>query len=224
LRAFLPRPLAALIAAVHLVAACLVLAHSSAHGQRIFTCVDDKGRKLTADRPIVECIDREQKEISPSGTVVRRIGPSLTAKERAAEDERARKATEERNRLAEEKRRNRALLNRYPDQKAHDKERIAALATADAVITAADRRLQDLDGQRTRLAQELEFYKGDLSKAPPVLRRQSEEIARQAQAQKRFIADQHDEKKRITARYDEELVRLKALWAQHAAPPPTAQK
>ena len=29
-----------------------------ATAQSIYTCVDGKGRKITADRPIVECIDR----------------------------------------------------------------------------------------------------------------------------------------------------------------------
>ncbi|WP_432214584.1 DUF4124 domain-containing protein, partial [Salmonella enterica] len=36
----------------------------------IYTCVDAKGRKLTADRPILDCIDREQKELNASGQVI----------------------------------------------------------------------------------------------------------------------------------------------------------
>ena len=36
------------------------------------------GRKLTSDRPIMECLDREQKVLNPSGTVKTKIGPSLT--------------------------------------------------------------------------------------------------------------------------------------------------
>ncbi len=64
----------------------------------------------------------------PSGTVKRKIGPTLTALEQAAEDDKARKAAEEQQRLAEEKKRERALLTRYPDQAAHDKERALALA------------------------------------------------------------------------------------------------
>ena len=48
----------------------------------VYTCIDAKGRKLTADRPIVECIDREQKVLNPSGTVRAKVGPSLTAQEK----------------------------------------------------------------------------------------------------------------------------------------------
>ena len=64
----------------------------------IYTCVDAKGRRLTSDRPIVDCLDREQKELNSSGTVRRTLGPSLTASERAAREERDRKAAEERQR------------------------------------------------------------------------------------------------------------------------------
>ena len=90
----------------------------------IYTCIDAKGRRLTADRPIAECIDREQKELSPSGTVKRQDRPGADGRRSAPPRKQERsKAMEERSRLAEEKKRDRALLARYPDQAAHDKER-----------------------------------------------------------------------------------------------------
>ena len=49
----------------------------------IYTCVDARGRKLTSDRPIPECNDREQKVLNPSGTVKSKLGPTLTAQERS---------------------------------------------------------------------------------------------------------------------------------------------
>lgn len=193
-----------------------VLAQASA--QAIYTCVDAKGRNLTADRPIAECLDREQRELTPSGTVKRRIGPVLTAQERAALEEKARKAAEERNRLAEEKKRERALLTRYPTKAAHDKERDTALAAADNAIAAATKSARELAAQRKKLDVELEFFKGDISKAPPQLKRQIEENQHHAGAQERFIANQDDEKKRINARFDEELAKLRQLWAPRAGP------
>lgn len=189
-----------------------------AQAQGIYTCVDSKGRKLTSDRPIIDCIDREQREITPHGQVVRKLGPSLTAEERAAEEEKERIAAEERNRQLEEKRRDRALLTRYPDKAAHDKERGSALATVDQVIETASHRIVELRRQRKKLDAEMEFYKGDTAKVPAQLKRQVDENEQQLAAQGRFIANQEDEKKRINARYDEELVRLKALWAQRAVP------
>lgn len=188
------------------------------HAQGIFTCVDAKGRKITADRPIADCIDREQKEITPTGSVVRKIGPSMTAAERVAEEEKQRKTAEERNRLLEERKRDRALLTRYPDRTAHDKERLAAIATVDEVIATASRRVAELVRQRNRFELELEFFKGDLKKAPPHLKRQIDDLESQVGAQRRFIANQEEEKKRVNARYDEEMVRLKVLWTQQGIP------
>lgn len=186
---------------------------AQASTQAIYTCVDAKGRNLTADRPIAECLDREQRELTPGGTVKRRIGPVPTAEERAAAEEKSRKAAEERNRLAEEKKRERALLVRYPNKPAHDKERSAALAVADEAIAAARKSASELAAQRSKLNTELEFYKSDLSRAPAQLKRQIEENQQHAQAQERFIANQDDEKKRINARFDEELAKLRQLWA-----------
>ena len=194
----------------------------SVNAEGIYTCVDSKGRRLTADRPIADCIDREQAEISPTGKVVRKIGPSLTADERLAEDEKARKLAEERNRQLDEKRRDRALVARYPDRMVHDKERAQALSTADDVIASAAKRSAELAVERRKLDTELEFFRSDLSKAPPHLRRQIQENEEQVAAQKRFIAGQEAEKQRIIARYDEELVRLKVLWAQREPPSASA--
>jgi len=60
---------------------CLVLLAGSAVAQGIFTCVDAKGRKITADRPILDCMDRDQQELSRFGTVIRKVSATLTAKE-----------------------------------------------------------------------------------------------------------------------------------------------
>jgi hypothetical protein len=185
---------------------------SPAWAQTIYSCVDAKGRRLTADRPIAECMDREQRVMSPSGTVVRKLPPSLTAEERAAQEEAARKAAEERARIEEEKRRDRALLSRFPDKAAHDKERAIAIATADSVVAAAVKRAADLAAQRQRLDTELEFYNGDPLKVPSRLKHQLEESDREIEAQKRFIANQAVEKRQIDARFDEELARLRKLW------------
>jgi hypothetical protein len=187
---------------------------AQATGQSIYTCVDAKGRRLTADRPIAECTDREQTELNPTGTVKRKIGPQLTAQERAAEEEKARVAMEERKRLAEEKKRDRALLTRYPDNATHDKERGAAMALVDEVIAMAHRRTAELAAERQRLDAELEFFGRDMSKVPAKLKRQIEENSASMQAQQRFVAGQEEEKRRVAARFDEELVKLKQLWAQ----------
>jgi hypothetical protein len=185
----------------------------------VYTCVDAKGRKLTSDRPIVECIDREQKILNPSGTVRAKVGPSLTAKELADIEAKEKREAEERNRTAEEKRRDRALLTRYPSKAVHDQERADALAQITVVIKAASNRLEELGKQRRSIDEEMEFYKKDPTKAPAYVRRQLEENTQSQAVQRRFIGEQEAEVKRVNERFDDELGRLKQLWAAAAAVP-----
>lgn len=190
----------------------------------VYSCVDAKGRKLTSDRPIAECADREQKLLNPSGTVRAKVGPTLTAQERAQQEEREKQESQARAMQLEEKRRERALLVRYPSKEAHDKERTEAIAQVGVVIQAANKRIEELLQERRKLDEEMEFYKKDPTKAPPLLRRQADDLAQSMASQKRFIGEQENEVRRVNARFDEELVRLKLLWAAQtpARPPPTA--
>jgi hypothetical protein len=197
-----------------LAAGLLAPAWAQPAGGSIFTCVDAQGRKMTSDRPIVECLDREQKELNRNGTVRRTIGPSLTAVERAAEEERQRKVAEERQRQADEKRVEKVLLLRYPNEAAHDAERVKALRAAQDVVAAGQRRVADLLEERRKLQDEAEFYK-DPAKWPAKLKRQFEENEQQIAAQQRVVAAQEEEKRRIDARFDDELQRLRGLWRQY---------
>lgn len=188
----------------------------------IYTCVDAKGRKLTSDRPIPDCIDREQKVLNPSGTVNAKVGPTLTAQERAEVDGREKLAIEERARKEEEKRRDRALLMRYPEKAVHDAERAEALLQISVVKAAATKRVVELRRQKVDIDAEMEFYKRDPAKAPGSLRRQVDENANSLAVQARFIADQEGEIQRVNTRFDEELGRLKELWKLRAPPPSAA--
>ena len=193
--------------------------------QAIYTCTDAKGRKLTSDRPIAECTDREQKLLNPSGTVKARLGPTLTDQERADLEVKQKAELEERARLNEEKRRDRALLIRYPNKTVHDKERADALTQIAVVRQAAVNRADELKRQRTDVNREMEFYKKDPGKAPPSVRRQVDEVDQSLAIQLRFIADQDGELKRVNARFDDELARLKQLWSlQPPVPATTAEK
>lgn len=186
----------------------------------IYSCIDSRGRKLTSDRPIPECNDREQKVLNPSGTVRSNVGPTLTAQERAEQEEKEKVLAQERARKDEDKRRDRALLQRYPNKGVHDTERGEALHQISVVKSAAANRAEELKRQRVVLDEEMEFYKKDPTKAPLRLRRQVDELAESLAVQVRFIADQENETKRVTARFDEELVRLKLLWPLRAAATP----
>lgn len=194
----------------------------SASAQGIYTCTDAKGRRLTADRPIIDCIDREQTELSNGGLPRRKIAPTPTAAEQAAEEEKAKRFEEQRIRVAEDKKRERALVTRYPNRGLHDKERAVALALVDSVTAAAQKRAGELIAQRQTLDGEAEFYKIDPSKTPPKLKRQITDVDAQLATQRRLLTDQDAEKVRVNARFDDELSRLKVLWAQDGAVPTAA--
>ena len=184
----------------------------------IYTCVDRNGRRLTADRPIAECLDREQRELGPSGIVRRQIGPSLTEQERAAQEVQRRKEAEARARELEERRRERVLTARYPDKATHDVERAAAIQMVDDVTATAEKRLVELAQQRKTFDVEMEFYKKDPSKAPMSLRRKIAENEESIAEQQRFIAGQDQEKRRVHQRFDVELAQLRKLWDAQRMP------
>lgn len=190
----------------------------SAMGQGIYTCVDAKGRKITSDRPIAECMDRAQKEISPAGTVKRVLAPPPNAAERAALEEKEKAEAEARSKAAEEKLRDRALLTRYPDRASHDKERTAALELVNEGIRTATKRSDDLTAQRKGIITELDFYKSSPGKAPPALKRRLDETDGNMATQKRLIAEQEAEKKRVIQRFDSEAAKLRPQWDVAGAP------
>lgn len=212
--------------------AALLSGSAIAQTGSIYTCVNAQGRKITSDRPITECLDRNQQEMTSTGTVKRTIGPTLTARERALQEEKDKQAAELRANAAEEKRRDRALLLRYPSRQVHDQERQLALAQVDEVTKAATNRTRELAGQRRLIEQDLEFYKKDIAKAPAALKRRLDENDTAVAVQQRFIVDQDSEKQRVNTRFDEELVKLKQLWllagvptsAAAALPAPAAAK
>jgi hypothetical protein len=194
------------------------LARAQAPAGGIYTCVDRNGRRLTADRPIPECLDREQRELSPSGTVRRQIGPSLTEQERSAQEAQQRKEAEARAREVEERRRERVLTTRYPDKAAHDVERAAAIQMVDDVTATAEKRIAELKQQHKAFEVEMELYKRDPNKAPMALRRKIAENEDSIAEQQRFIAGQDQEKRRVHQRFDAELAQLRKLWESQRLP------
>ncbi len=177
-----------------------------------YSCTDSNGRKLRSDRPIPQCNDREQTVLNPSGTVRARVGPTMTAQERAEAQAKRKADEEEKSAAFDERRRERALLIRYPSRDVHDKERGQALAQVADVVDAARKRIEALQIERKKNTAELEFYQSDVNKAPPVLRRQIEQVRRDMESQERFILAQEGERQRINTRFDEELVKLRELW------------
>ena len=183
----------------------------------IFTCVDAQGRRITSDRPIAACMDREQRELSSSGSVKRVIPPEPTAEERATLDAKRKADAEQTARLAEEKRKERALLSRYPNEAAHQRERAKALESVDVVENTIQKRIEELVKLRAGLDDEMAFYAKDPAKAPPLLKRKIQDNESLVSAQQNALKQQAGERQRVNERFDAELEQLRRLWAQAAA-------
>lgn len=198
--------------------AALAQAQAPANMGGIYACTDANGRRITADRPIAACVDREQRVLGNTGVELRRVGPSLTEQERSALEAKRRQDQAEQMRLREERSRDRAMLARFPNQGVHDAARAEAIAQVNDVIGVAQQRQVDLKERRRKLNTELEFYQNDPKKAPANLRRQLNDNTESQAEQQRFIKHQDEEKLRINQRFDAELQQLRRLWADQPAP------
>jgi Domain of unknown function (DUF4124) len=208
-------------------AAAALLAPPWAQGEPakggIYTCVDANGKRLTSDRPIAECTNRDQRLLNPDGSVRAVVPPAPTADERAEADARERRAALELAARQDAVRRDRNLLARYPNEAMHRKSREAALEDVRMAMRASEKRIALLEKDRKPLLDEAEFYIG--RPMPPKLRQALDGNDASVDAQRVAVQNQQAELVRINALYDAELDHLKRLWGGarpgSLGPPPT---
>lgn len=206
-----PRLRHALVAALACALGAPVLAQTPAkQTPGIYSCLDSQGRRLTSDRPIPECQTKEQTLLNQDGSVRRVIPPPMTAEERAEREAAERRAAEERVAKVDAYRRDRNLMNRFPNEAAHRKAREAALDTVRTAMKNSTLRLKDLANERRPLLEEAEFYRGRT--LPASVKQRLESVEASVDAQRQLIATQEAELVRINKLFDVELDRLRKLW------------
>lgn len=197
-----------------LIGAALLGAAAGAWAQArsvgIYTCIDDKGVRRTADRPIAECSDREQRVLNADGSLKRVVPATLTSEERAEREAAERKAAEERAAMNDAVRRDRNLKARFPTEAAHQRAREAALEIVRVGMRASQQRIKDLQAERKPLTEEAEFFRG--RQVPARLRQQIEANETSVAAQRDLVLTQEAELVRINRIYDNELEHLRKLW------------
>jgi len=194
-----------------LAAACACALAQRPAGEGIYTCVDDKGRRITSDRPIPECSAREQQLLNRDGSLKKTVPPVQTAEERAEQELRERKAAETRAAQADAVRQDRLLMQRYKSPEEHRRGRVAALDAVRAALAATDERLAGLGRERKQYTEEAEFYRG--RQVPQKLQQQIDSVDVAMAAQRNAAQNQRAELDRVNRLYDIELERLKRLWA-----------
>ena len=197
-------------------------AQNTGSSSAVYSCVDAEGRRLTADRPIAACADREQRMTLPGGAV-RTIGPTYSEKERAEQFARQRQEAEDRYRANDGKRRERALAVRFPNKAAHDAERDDAVDVLKGQIKIVQERKTSLLADRTKIDEEMEFYKKDPSKAPQALQSRLKYNKDEIKEVDEQVASINEEIKRTHQRFDEEAQMLKQYWPASSAPKPVSK-
>ncbi|UUX96266.1 hypothetical protein [Aquabacterium sp. J223] len=210
----LPRTVAAWLGLLA-AAGAMAQAAPATGGDGIYTCVTADGRRLTSDRPIADCTGREQRLLNRDGSLRRVVPPAMSSEERAERELEELRRERERAARADAVRRDRNLVNRYPDEASHQRAREAALDTARGAMRVSENRLRDLTAERKPLLDEAEFYQG--KPLPAKLKRALDANDASAEAQRQAIANQQAELERINQLYDVELARLKRLWTERAA-------
>ena len=190
---------------------------SAAAQERMYKCVDARGKVYYTQVPPPECLGRDTQELNKSGTLIRKNPaaiPLTPAQEQAREAER-RKKIEDEERSKEERRKNLALLNTYSSEKDIEEARTRALAEVQGAIEDTERRIAGAQKRHNELEAEKEFY---VKKQMPFKLRQ--EIANNDIEIKNQIVLLDAKKKEIStinAKYDEDKRRYVELTSGKGA-------
>ena len=158
------------------------------HAAEIYSCVDAHGKRLTSDRPISACLDREQRVLSRSGAVKRIVPPSYTPSETAAIDARNRQEEAQRLQAKAKAKSMAALLQRYPNASAHMAARILEAESVISRIREGYTRLEIV--------------------------RNEQAINENEKAANNYIFTHRQELMALHMRFDAELALLETLWKQ----------
>lgn len=189
---------------------------SSPAQAKIYRCKTATGKVITSDRPVPECLNKEQSILGTSGVVRKRLKPKKTEYEVAQERKRQKKLAQIERQKEEERKADMALMGRYPNKKSHDSKRALALMPVKQTIVMAEQNLKLLQQSRVKLDQQLDFYP-DKNKMPAPLRSKNTKNLEAMAAQQKLIRAKAREIERINHRYNQELVKLRSLWKERDA-------
>ncbi|HSI56084.1 MAG TPA: hypothetical protein VLA16_00920 [Ideonella sp.] len=205
---------AAAVAAWAAAPAVALAAPPAAASAPIYSCVDTAGRRLSADRPIPECLSQEQRLLNRDGSQRGVAPPLLSPDERARRDKARRDAEQAQARKDEAVRRDRNLLARYPLPLAHDEARARALTPTLQQIEKAQDRLAALAAQAGALA--TERVRLGSQPVPESLRDRIGSNEGATNAQESILRNQEAERDRLNQQFDVERARLELLWRGQA--------
>jgi len=125
--------------------------------QRMYKCVDSKGKTYYTQIPPPECLGRDTQEINKAGMLKKAERPVSPAELQAREAEQKKKL-EESDKGKEERRKNAALLATYPSERDIEDARARALKEAQAAIADTEKRVANAHKRSKELDTEKEFF------------------------------------------------------------------
>ena len=206
---------------VFLCVTLLALAPAAAQ-ERMYKCIDARGRVYYTQVPPPECLGRDTQELNKSGTLIRRnpaVIPLSPAQEQAREAER-RKKNEDEERSKEDRRKNLALLNTYSSERDIEDARTRALKEAQVAIEDTEKSIAGAQKRHQELEAEKEFY---VKKPMPFkLKQEITNNEMQIRNQTVLLDAKKKEINTINAKYDEDKRRYVELTSGKTGAP--AQK
>ncbi len=203
-------------AALSCAALALLYSVHAAAQQRLYKCVDDKGKVYYTQVPPKECLGRETQELSRQGQVVKRNEAMLSTEQQAARDAERKKQQEQQIAEREEQRKNQALLNTYSSVNDIEDARARSLKDNEKAIQDAQNRMATAEKRKKELEAEKEFY---LKKPMPLkLRDDIKNNELEINTQRGLLDVVKKQASGINAKYDEDRRRYAELTkAQPAA-------
>jgi hypothetical protein len=215
----------------------------SLNAMAVFRCVDDKGVTRIGDTPPEQCYNVVMFEVSTSGTILRRIDPSLTPEQVKARADDAERRKDADKASYEQKRKDLALLATYSVEGEIDMTRDRNIEPLNGRIKSAQDRTVAIDKRVADLNDEMEFYKAGKSKgktkdgkekgapeAPPMLTGELQRLKQERETLAKNITGYEREIAAMKSKYDNDKKRWIALKSGKledqpgAAPPPADPK
>jgi len=200
---------AALSCAALSCAAALLLSAPAAAQQRMYKCVDDKGKVYYTQVPPKECTGKDSQEISSQGRVTKRTEAPLTPEQQAAREEEHKKQQEQEIAAREERRRNQALLNTYSSEKDLEEARGRALKDNELAIKETEQRIAGSEKRKKELEAEKEFYVK--KPMPPKLAQDVKNNEVEIKNQRELLDAKKKQVASINTKYDEDKRRYLEL-------------
>lgn len=193
-----------------LICAVPALAQQPAN-QRMYKCVDARGKVYYTQVPPRECLGRDTQELNKSGMVINKGERAPSAAEVQAKEADKKKKAEEAEKTKEARRKELALLNTYSSEKDIEDQRARALKEAQDAIVATQNSIAGAQKRQKELDTEKEFY---VKKPMPAkLKQEMSNIEIEITNQTALLEAKKAEIVKINAKYDADKKRYVELTA-----------